>query len=148
MVIFTGRHFVREKFFMPSDPVGRKAAEEWLRYARGNLARATQDKPAEAPWDYMCFDAQQAAEKAIKAILVLRSIEFPRTHELGELLALLHQAGEQIPEDVWRAQELSGYATHARYPGGEQPATEEDYKEALTISEKIVTWAAGIIYAS
>lgn len=133
---------------MPDEPVSREAAHDWLRYAEGNLARAKQEKPEEAPWDYMCFDAQQAAEKAAKAVLVLRQIEFPRTHELGELLALARQAGEQIPEDLWEASGLSRYATHARYPGEEQPATENDYREAVAIAEKVVRWAEGIIHGA
>lgn len=131
---------------MPDEPASREAAHDWLRYAKGNLARAKQEKPEEAPWEYMCFDAQQAAEKAVKAVLVLRQIEFPRTHELGELLALAHQVGEQIPEDLWEASSLSRYATHTRYPGEERPATEDDYREAVTITENVVRWAEGIIH--
>ncbi len=130
---------------MPGDsPL--EAARGWLRYAEGNLARAKQEKPEVTPWDYMCFDAQQAAEKAVKAILVLREIEFPRTHELGELLALAHQAGEPIPDDLWEASRLSRYAAHTRYPGGEHLATEDDYWDAVAIAERVVRWAEGIIY--
>jgi HEPN domain-containing protein len=33
------------------------------------LALAKQPKPREAFWDDLCFDAQQAAEKSIKAVL-------------------------------------------------------------------------------
>jgi HEPN domain-containing protein len=94
----------------------------------------------------MCFDAQQAAEKAVKAVLVLHEIEFPRTHELGELLALAHQAGEPIPDDLWEASGLSRYATHARYPGGEHRATENDYMDAVAMAEKVVRWAEGVVH--
>lgn len=131
---------------MPGDARSRETAHHWLRYAEGNLARAKQEKPEVTPWEYMCFDAQQAAEKAVKAVLVFHEIEFPRTHELGELLALARQAGERIPEDLWEASGLSIYATHTRYPGGEPPATEDDYREAVALAEKVVRWAEGIIY--
>ena len=131
---------------MPGDTPSQEAARRWLRYAEGNLARAKQEKPEVTPWEYMCFDTQQAAEKAVKAVLVLRQIEFPRTHELGELLALASQAGERIPEDLWEASGLSIYATHTRYPGDEPPATEDDYREAVALAEKVVRWAEGIIH--
>ncbi len=130
---------------MPGDRPSREAARHWLRYAEGNLARAKQEKPEVTPWEYMCFDAQQAAEKAVKAVLVFREIEFPRTHAVGELLAFLNRAGEAIPDELWDADALSGYATHARYPGGEQPATQDDYVEAVRLAEQVVRWAEGIV---
>lgn len=44
-------------------------AAEWLRRACSNLARARADRSVpEALYEDLCFDAQQAAEKAIKAV--------------------------------------------------------------------------------
>jgi HEPN domain-containing protein len=61
--------------FLPTDP------REWLRRARSNLvhsrAEADEVDPAE-----LCFDAQQAAEKAIKAVFIHRGEAFPYTHGL------------------------------------------------------------------
>lgn len=130
---------------MPGDAPSREAAHRWLRYAQGNLARAKQEKPEVTPWEYMCFDAQQAAEKAVKAVLVFHEVEFPRTHELGELLAFARQAGERIPEDLWKASGLSMYATHTRYPGEEPPLTEDEYRESVAIAENVMRWAERII---
>jgi len=49
----------------PTDPA------EWLRRARSNLARAKADRNlADVLYEDLCFDAQQAAEKAIKGLLV------------------------------------------------------------------------------
>jgi HEPN domain-containing protein len=39
------------------------------------------------------FHAQQAAEMALKAWLTLRATLYPRTHDLGALLHLLHRGG-------------------------------------------------------
>lgn len=39
-------------------------------------------------WDTVCFHAQQAAEKYLKAYLVLQGSIPPRTHDLGLLLRL------------------------------------------------------------
>ena len=51
--------------FPPDDP------REWMNRARGNLARAKKREPGFYLED-LCFDAQQAAEKAIKAMFVRR----------------------------------------------------------------------------
>jgi HEPN domain-containing protein len=64
-----------------------------------------------------CFDAQQAAEKALKAILVQRQVAFPKTHALADLLTLVAKAGIELPADVADATLLTPYAVEARYPG-------------------------------
>jgi HEPN domain-containing protein len=88
-------------------------AHEWLRRARSNFARAAAD-PAHPDilLEDLCFDAQQAAEKAIKAVLVHRRIRFPRTHAIADLLSLAAENGVQIPPDVLVATDLT---THAVY---------------------------------
>jgi HEPN domain-containing protein len=43
------------------------------------------------------FHAQQAAEKAIKAVLLEHKIRFPRTHDLGELIVLIQQHAVMWP---------------------------------------------------
>lgn len=49
---------------------------EWLRRSLSNLLRAKTRAPGVYLED-LCFDAQQAAEKAIKALLVSRRVRFP-----------------------------------------------------------------------
>jgi HEPN domain-containing protein len=67
---------------MPPKKTTFGTAQEGLKRAKGNLALAKQPKPKEAFWDDLCFDAQQAAEKSIKAVLVHREIDFPKTHNI------------------------------------------------------------------
>ena len=64
----------------------------------------------------LCFDAQQAAEKAIKAVLIHLNVWFPRTHDLdlAELLTLVEKAGQRVPEQVKRASILTPYAVESR----------------------------------
>lgn len=45
----------------------------------------------------VCFHAQQAIEKSLKAVLFLHQIEFRRTHNLTELAGLLRQHRIDIP---------------------------------------------------
>ena len=44
-----------------------------------------------------CFHAQQAAEKALKAVLCLRGVGFRRTHDLEELAGALADIGLPVP---------------------------------------------------
>jgi HEPN domain-containing protein len=52
-------------------------AIEWLKRAVSNLERARQPKPPSVYWEDLCFDAQQAAEKAVKALYIWHGKKFP-----------------------------------------------------------------------
>jgi HEPN domain-containing protein len=132
---------------MPPEGRARELALDWFRHARSNLALARQPKPAEALWENLAFEAQQAIEKAIKAVLVLHGIDFPRTHDVGELLGLLAAAQVPCPEPIARADRLTDYATAARYPGHPDPVTEAECREAVTLAERFVRWAEDLIRA-
>ena len=119
--------------FPPDDP------REWMNRARSNLARAA-NRLAGVYLEDLCFDAQQAAEKAVKALLIRRGVEFPYVHDLGRLLSLLEGAGEPIPDVVRQVQDLTAYATTARYPGDDEPVSDEEYAKALLIAESAVRW--------
>lgn len=93
----------------------------------------------------LCFDAQQAAEKAIKAVLVLRGRRFPRTHDLAELVNLVAAIGVEVPPEILEAKRLTPYAVAGRYPGVSEDASEQDYREALDIAEKVVAWAERLV---
>ena len=69
----------------------------------------------------LCFEAQQAAEKAIKAVLIMEGIGVPYVHDLARLLSLLEDAGNDIPDAVWKSVELTPYAAITRYPGAIRP---------------------------
>ncbi len=117
------------------------SAADWLRHARSDLALAKTRSVPEVLLESLCFHAQQAAEKALKAVLVARAIPFPRTHNLGALLDLLANA-LQPPAEIQAADILTDYAVSSRYPGEVEPITEEEYQEALRLAERVVHWAA------
>lgn len=92
-------------------------ARGWLTYARDDLraAEALLARDEVAP-RIVCFHAQQAVEKAIKAVLVLRSIPFGKTHDLIALRQLLPENVDVGMTDDALA-ELSEWAVQPRYPG-------------------------------
>ncbi|HWU40516.1 MAG TPA: HEPN domain-containing protein [Candidatus Acidoferrum sp.] len=124
----------------PTDPA------EWLRRARSNLARARADRGLpDVLYEDLCFDAQQAVEKSLKAILVYRQVAFPKTHAIADLLTLVHQSGVEVPEQIRQAGALTEYAVEARYPGLFEDVMQEDYVEAIDLAERVMRWAESLI---
>jgi HEPN domain-containing protein len=125
--------------FPPDDP------REWLNRARSSLAKAAAADIPEVYREDLCFDAQQAAEKALKAVLLWGEARFAYTHDLAYLLSLVEQAGLELPPAVRRAAILSDYAVQARYPGVAEPVTQDEYAEALEIARTVIAWAEDIV---
>ena len=118
----------------------------WLKRARSNLERAKMGKVSQGIlYEDLCFDAQQAVEKSLKAILIKLNQPFPKTHSIGILLKLIEEAGVEIPENINQAKQLTAYAVDARYPGDYEPVKKEEYKEALKIAEDVFKWLDNII---
>lgn len=111
---------------------------QWLRYAEEDLRNAehTLTMGEDCPYSTVCFHAQQVTEKYIKALLILHSINFPRTHDIGELVALL-------PTDIGfsataeEKQELTDHATVSRYPGDWEPLSRTEAVKAVSLARKI-----------
>ena len=118
---------------------------EWLKRARSNLALARQPRTEEIYWEDLCFETQQAAEKALKAVLIASGIRFRFVHDLAELMTLIENNDVSIPNDVRRASALTDYSVEARYPGPFEPVTEEEFREALSLAEAVVAWAEGMV---
>ena len=65
---------------------------EWMNRAQSDLIQAKNEVPG-VYLENLCFNAQQAAEKAIKAVMVLRGINFPYIHDLTRLMSMLEASG-------------------------------------------------------
>ena len=100
----------------------REDALVWFGYALGDLKTARAGARDPLPPRIVAFHAQQAAEKALKAALVLAGADPERTHELEELRSKL-PAGwrcKTLPPDLAR---LSRFAVNVRYPDSLEPVT-------------------------
>jgi HEPN domain-containing protein len=118
----------------PDDPA------EWLGRARSSLNLSSVKTPG-VLYEDLCFQAQQAAEKALKSVFVSRKIPYPYTHDINALLSGLEQHGIAIPEPLWRAVTLTSYASNSRYPGTTTPVTKEEYAGAVRIAVDVLAWA-------
>lgn len=126
---------------MPPNDRDPTSPHEWLRRARSNLARARAGRNLpDVLYEDLCFDAQQAAEKAVKALLVHRQVRFPKTHDLLDLLTLLDQNGLAIPAEIREADVLTHYAVETRYPGLAEEVTVDEHTRAVELAERVLRW--------
>lgn len=69
-----------------------------------------------------------------------RKISFPWTHSIAQLLTILENNGEEIPQEVRDAEVLTVYATDTRYPGDWEPIEEKEYLETLGHAKTVFDW--------
>jgi len=72
----------------------------------------------------------EAAEKYLKASLVRHQVEFPKTHNLEQLLDLMAPIAPELAASLEETEVLSPYGVDIRYPG--------DFPELLPGQEKTV----------
>jgi HEPN domain-containing protein len=126
---------------MPHEGVGTGSPGDWMRYAKADLDLARVPLPPLSLYEQLCFHAQQAVEKSIKAVLVHHEINFPYSHDLQQLIQLLPADVHWPPLFTETATPLIVYAIISRYPSALEPVLEDEYLEALKIAEKVVQWA-------
>ncbi len=124
--------------FPPDDP------REWLNRARSNLIYAKAEIPG-VYYEELCFQAQQAAEKALKAVCLKRGVSFPRTHNLVDLIRTLEEHGSAVPNSVRGGARLTDFAVEARYPNMAEPVSQEEYHVAIGRAEDVVAWAIEVV---
>jgi HEPN domain-containing protein len=122
---------------MPPEP---GSAADWLRYAQSDLVLAKQGNAGDVLRDILCFHAQQAVERSIKAVLVHFGVAFPKTHSIERLIDLLPPPVARTAH-LMASAELTAYATVFRYPGEHEPISDEKFQTALRLAEAVVAWA-------
>ena len=129
----------------PSRHAGGSSGD-WLAHAESdlNLARLARHRSDVLP-EQVCFHAQQAAEKVLKAVLLHRGVAFPRTHDIQQLIVLVRQSGLGPSSELGRAAALTPYAAEARYPDYPDEITPEEVDEAIQLAEAVLSWGATLI---
>ena len=88
------------------------------------------------PFDTIAYHCHQCAEKYLKANLIYRGVDFPRTHDLVVLFNLLLPV-ETLNLHIQDVQPLNRYAIEARYPGNWEPIDESEARSAFEMVKKI-----------
>jgi HEPN domain-containing protein len=113
-----------------------------LRRASGDLqaCRVLIDNP-DIDDNIVGFHAQQAAEKALKVVLVLQGVDLPLSHDLKFLVRQVRESGIEPPGELSEAQWLTPWAAELRY---DEP-TALDRPAALAVAENAVGWAEALL---
>ena len=132
---------------MPGDgsPEAAALAWAWLGRARDDLAVANMWADERVAPSIAAFHAQQAAEKALKSVLVATQTEFPPTHVIGLLIQLCASSGKRVPDLVLRAVPLTRFAVRTRYPGLGSEITAQEAGSAAVAAEHVVQWAVATL---
>jgi HEPN domain-containing protein len=113
--------------------------KDWLNRALGDFRLAQRYEPG-FYYEDLCFHCQQSVEKAIKAVLIHNKIDLVKTHDIKLLLNLL-PITVSVPINPREAALMTRYAVSTRYPGDYDTVTEENWKQAIEIAEKTLSWA-------
>jgi len=102
----------------PPEEVRRELVRQWLGKAEGDFAVA-EHLLAEGSGFLAAagFHWQQAGEKFLKALLVRHQVDFPKTHDLEELLDLVATVNPDTARALREASRLTPYGVEIRYPG-------------------------------
>ncbi len=114
-------------------------AQAFLQKAQNDLFTARTTLAAhDGPTDTPCFHAQQAVEKALKALLTIKGVVAPRTHDLLVLLDALPEAPPTVEPYRQTLGALTAYAVEVRYPDDWYEPVREDAQNALKTAEAFV----------
>jgi len=102
---------------MPPDPILAAEAIRWVAWARDDLAaaRAMTSSTAAVFPRQSCYLSQQATEKALTALLIALDVDFPKTHDLLRLRALIINPARGVTQStrVTRGEMLCMVHRHA-----------------------------------
>lgn len=122
--------------------------KEWLERAVMDLgvAKHLENTYHPKPIEIICYHCQQAAEKAIKALILYYGAEggMPKLHDLSFLLGQIKNKTMVEEKYYDYADTLSPYGVAVRYPN-ELFLEERHAKEAIRYAEEILRWVGEII---
>lgn len=118
----------------------RPEVENWWKQAKKDLVAARNSLKMK-DYEWACFQAQQAAEKGLKALFLVRKRVYPISHDLVKI-------GRELgaDEDILRSlRVLSPEYTVARYPNAANAAPYEIYdeekaKDRIKHAEIVLEW--------
>ena len=119
-------------------------AKEWLSFAEADLGVAEHLNKTyhPKPREIICFHCQQAAEKAVKSIIVLNGSQggIPKKHDLFLLLNQIKNM-VSIEENYYDyADILAPYSVAMRYPN-ELFLEDRHAEKAIQMANEFVKWA-------
>jgi len=114
----------------------KELTKEWIKKADNDLIICERESLSTPPvYDAICFHAEQAVEKYLKAILQEKEKAIPKTHDLEKIVDLckewLPHLEDFVKDMIW----LTSFAVEIRYPGIE--AQKEEAFKAFEIAKQV-----------
>ena len=130
--------------------------EEWLSFAKMDFESAKYLLSAPfypRPLNIVCYHCQQAAEKAVKALIIYFGSQggMPKMHDIAFLLNQVKnivedKSGLKLDNNlVAIADTLTKYGITSRYPNDEMDIDEKQAKQAIMDSKKVLIWVENVI---
>jgi len=121
--------------------------EEWIKRAKSSLELAQAEIIHYIYYEDLCYQSQQAVEKALKGLLIYYGVEPEFTHNIEILLNKVKESTD-IPENIKETAQLTNYAVQTRYPGEYDEITQEEYEESIKIAKDCLHWVEKKMSAS
>jgi HEPN domain-containing protein len=121
--------------------------ESWIERAKSSLEISKIAVNASVYYEDLCYQSQQAVEKALKGLFIYYGNEPEFTHNIGILLNEIEKFTE-IPENIKQATKLTKYTVITRYPGEYDEITKENYEESIKIAKECLEWTENKIKES
>ncbi len=129
----------------PLDPDLESLLREWVEKAEADLEAADRLAPSVATSarlrEIVGFHCQQSVEKYLKVLLTFYQIEFPKTHEIERLLALVGNANAAVADALGCTKWLGPFAVDIRYPGDAAEMVAGDEVRAIELAR----FAKGVV---
>lgn len=129
----------------------KQNARRWLREAHNTLKQA-QHSFESKDYNLVCFLTEQAAQKALKAVLYRDETRFVTIHSITELIKKIAVTRTEFLEILDRGTKLDQYYLSSRYPDAvPEPAIpseifiKEQAEEAMSIARTIFNVSASTI---
>jgi len=85
----------------------------------------------------IAFNSQQAAEKYLKALRTWHQVEFPKTHDMAELLGLVATVNPPLADGLEDAKSLTPFAAKMRYSHPPKPTVLRGARNAVHIAASV-----------
>ena len=112
---------------------------EWIARAKSALALSRVEVVEGMFYEDVCAQAQQAAEKALKALSIFHGVEPEYTHNIRNIITELRKLTE-VDSFIDEAAKLTKYAYITRYPGDFVDVPYDEYTKAIEIATRTVEW--------
>ena len=113
--------------------------KEWIKRAKQSyyVAKAVIDE--DDCYEDLCYQAQQAVEKALKGLIIFYGVEHEHTHVIKKLITELKKH-TVVDKEVEQANSLTDYAIKTKYPDDYDEISKAEYDQAIMIAKYCIEW--------